>query len=315
VSAYAIAAAHGFTGTEAEWVAEQRQYVAAAEAAKTEAETAKAAAEAGAALAEAFAAAGFVQETVTGAAVSFADGADGVPVIGLSVEIEPVQTGSGDPSPDNVRPFATWSGLTIRRGDGEGEPTAIPVSWASEAGSIFGGTLDVTTGVLTVRIWGHVFDGTEEWSLQSGSGSGADFFRYKLPGGRRTTSSRPRGCSHFANATVTSPNTTIGFYAYSADNNAVFQIRPGVTGIATAADFQAWIANQYTAGTPLQCWAECTPASEYQLTPQEIRTLLGANAVSTDVGTLTLTYRADTKKYIDAQIAVVQAMVLENIGN
>lgn len=44
---------------------------------------------------------------------SFSDGADDVPVSELIVDIEPVQAGSGEPSPTNVRPISGWSECNI----------------------------------------------------------------------------------------------------------------------------------------------------------------------------------------------------------
>jgi hypothetical protein len=54
-------------------------------------------------------------DTASGAIASFPDGADGVPVKSLSVVIEPVQAGSGDPSPDNVRPITGHTSATVTR--------------------------------------------------------------------------------------------------------------------------------------------------------------------------------------------------------
>lgn len=56
----------------------------------------------------------YPQETITDATIaSFDDGADGIPVQKLVANIEPVQAGSGDPSPDNVRPISGWTGAEI----------------------------------------------------------------------------------------------------------------------------------------------------------------------------------------------------------
>lgn len=49
-----------------------------------------------------------------GAVVSFADGAD-LPLKSLNVDIEPVQSGTGDPSPDNVRPISGWNAVKVTR--------------------------------------------------------------------------------------------------------------------------------------------------------------------------------------------------------
>ena len=58
----------------------------------------------------------YPQETITDAAIaSFDDGADGLSVQKLVVNIEPVQAGSGDPSPDNVRPISGWTGANVTR--------------------------------------------------------------------------------------------------------------------------------------------------------------------------------------------------------
>lgn len=48
------------------------------------------------------------------AIASFSDGSDGLP-INVTVGIEPVQEGSGDPSPENVRPISGWDAVKISR--------------------------------------------------------------------------------------------------------------------------------------------------------------------------------------------------------
>lgn len=57
----------------------------------------------------------FPQDFASGSVASFPDGADGVPVVELTVDITPVQSGSGDPSPSNVRPISGWSEAEITR--------------------------------------------------------------------------------------------------------------------------------------------------------------------------------------------------------
>ena len=54
----------------------------------------------------------FPTDTASGAVASFADGAN-VPVKSLIVNIDPVQSGSGDPSPTNVRPISGWSEVNV----------------------------------------------------------------------------------------------------------------------------------------------------------------------------------------------------------
>ena len=56
-----------------------------------------------------------IYDTASGDIASFPDGADGLPVKDLTVAIEPVQSGSGDPSPTNVRPISGWTGANVTR--------------------------------------------------------------------------------------------------------------------------------------------------------------------------------------------------------
>ena len=53
--------------------------------------------------------------TASGTIASFEDGADGMPIKKLVVNIEPVQEGSGDPSPTNIRPISGLMGCNVMR--------------------------------------------------------------------------------------------------------------------------------------------------------------------------------------------------------
>ena len=55
----------------------------------------------------------FVANTVSGTAISFDDGADDVPVGSFIIDIEATQSGSGDPSPDNVRTIVGRTSTTV----------------------------------------------------------------------------------------------------------------------------------------------------------------------------------------------------------
>jgi len=56
-----------------------------------------------------------IYDTASGAIAHFDDGADGMPLKGLTVDIEPVQSGTGNPSPTNVRPISGWTGCNVMR--------------------------------------------------------------------------------------------------------------------------------------------------------------------------------------------------------
>ena len=54
-------------------------------------------------------------ERVTGAIASFNSDYNKIPVKSLICDIEPIQEGTGDPSPENVRPIIGWTGLSVTR--------------------------------------------------------------------------------------------------------------------------------------------------------------------------------------------------------
>ena len=56
-----------------------------------------------------------VLETAEGAVASFDNGADDLPLKSLVVDIVPKQSGSGDPSPSNVRPITGWDEVEVVR--------------------------------------------------------------------------------------------------------------------------------------------------------------------------------------------------------
>ena len=55
-----------------------------------------------------------IVDTASGAIASFPDGA-AMPVESLTVELEPIQEGTGDPSPDNIRPITGRDSVTVVR--------------------------------------------------------------------------------------------------------------------------------------------------------------------------------------------------------
>ena len=55
-----------------------------------------------------------ITDTASGAIASFPDGA-AMPMESLTVELEPIQEGTGDPSPDNIRPISGRESVTVVR--------------------------------------------------------------------------------------------------------------------------------------------------------------------------------------------------------
>ena len=340
----------------------------------------------------------YIVETETGSIASFSDGADDVPVKDLTVAIEPVQSGSGDPSPSNVRPISGWTGANVTAcgvnifnpdsstyetfdltGQGayryghaypSGTYTIIytgtkdyffyrvptkdlsdrgvtvniapnstttvtvdnshmlwvftqsadnpasdlmvalgtetvfktfqgetyEVDWTTEAGTVYGGTLDVTTGVLTVdRAYLTNAQLVASSWLTAGRGAYAASASYELPNNSSSSFVNPKLL-----ATALPTKSQDGLYSTP---NALgiaqwwgnrFAIRLADSNISTETAFKEKLAEN---GTHV-VYPLATPQT-YQLTPQEVSTILGRNNIFADCGNVTVQYRADTKLYID----------------
>lgn len=383
----------------------------------------------------------YVVEESTGPIAHFEDGADNIPMKDVLVHIEPVQAGSGDPSPDNVRSItgltaakvtrcgknmaepvfesATKDGITaVRQSDGsyvfngtatketnfflgstDGNAVTMPiprntplaisgcpdgaggstwrlVAWhykgntylnrstqelgrgvtlndaeadsirfsmqiksgatcenlvfkpmlrlasdtdatyepysgqtysitfPSSAGTVYGGTLDVTSGVLTVTHKLYTFDGSENWT-EGNHGNRYEFNLTGLPDYIKTWASGGRGLSNlgiYDNSSYSTPDknyitsrTSVGASTTGVKSH-VLCVQPSVA--TTVGELKAFLAN-----TPEQWYAPLQTPQTYQLTPQEITSLLGENNLWADTGDSDVEYRADTKMYVDAKVA------------
>ena len=85
-----------------------------------------------------------IYPTASGSIATFPDGADGMPIKSLAISLEPVQSGSGDPSPQNVRPITGHSSVAVTRTGKNLLPTF------TEAPSVSGLTISVDDGKITI---------------------------------------------------------------------------------------------------------------------------------------------------------------------
>lgn len=111
-------------------------------------------------------------QTATGELVTI-DSDGSLAVKSLEVSLSPIQEGSGTPSPTNIRPISgrtevvTIVSPTTSASDGQTYTTAL-------GRTVYGGTLDVTTGELVINKVLVVFDGTEDWVNNTGNSINLD---------------------------------------------------------------------------------------------------------------------------------------------
>lgn len=356
-----------------------------------------------------------VSSAEPGDVVSFDDGADNVPVKELVVGVEPVQSGSGDPSPTNIRPISGWTGVEVyqkgfnvwdeewefggidssgnntvatsrirssnyipvipdtdyygafvgvytggtwytvhfytetkeyvgstssnkntifhvpsnahfmrfntsdgwgrnvaytggicinisgsRNGEYEpykGKPT-IPIDWSSTAGTVYGGSLDLTSGVLTVEYVKQTitsFSGI--WNTANPNGKPVYATISDTTHAIADINSKMMASNMFTytkNGRRDAP-----LYAYGGNDGGrttqTFILPSTVTSLAEA---NAWLASL---PEPLECTFRLATPLVFQLTPTQIRSLFGVNTFWSDAngGIQNLRYVSDLKLYLE----------------
>lgn len=169
------------------------------------------------------------------------------------------------------------------------------ITFPSEAGTVYGGTLDVTRSLLTVDRLYKSLDGTEGWALFSGAVADRSYF-YLVIGDSGSVVNDSGICSHFMPVNITSNTTVVGQkIVNSAANNARLLIRPKDAANATVDTFKTWLAGEAQAGTPVQICYKISNPIVYQLTPTQINALDNLTILTTDVNNITATYKAKNK--------------------
>lgn len=167
-----------------------------------------------------------------------------------------------------------------------GHVVVYSITFPSEAGAVYGGTLDVTTGVLTVDR--AIVDlGTLTWTRNTSDYSYAYFYS----NGLLQYSQIPLVCSHYPFASGgkagLTTDKTIAYYSTASTRMAIRD-----DSYTDAVAFK-------TAMSGVQCVYPLLNPQTYQLTPQEVLTVLGTNHISTDAESVDVEYRADIKLYIE----------------
>lgn len=216
----------------------------------------------------------------------------GVKAKNLIVDINPVQSGTGDPSPDNIRPITGWTGAKVNVNS-----NVIDIAFPSEAGTVYGGTLNASTGDLTVTDFVYTFDGTENIKKSSAALNGYYIQLYRA--------SRPHNWPEMADYNYINQSTkelssmfTITYdvdeylegygFAYF-DSGINFSCDPEIFGNTVTA-VKTKLADLYSAGTPVSFYLRILNQIVYHLSPQQISLIKGANNVFTDCGDTMITY-------------------------
>lgn len=227
------------------------------------------------------------RKTASGKSVTISDGMAGWPLHGLTAEIGFTQSGSGDPSPSNVRPIGGRDGSEVTQNGS----TAVSVEFPETPGTVYGGTMDFKTGVLTVTHRYRTLDGSETWTTWSGSAHSVRVNASDMMGqetGDPSDSWMTADGAACDSLPVVAANAgapclrfykpTQRIYVYWAES-----IDPSITSAAT---WRAWLGDH-----PITVVYPLAEPVTYQLAPQEMPLLAaGTNSFAADTGGVTVTY-------------------------
>ena len=231
----------------------------------------------------------FEEASASGRIVSFTTKTGGLPLETCIAQIEPVQAGSGTPSPDNVRPITGWTGveIVVSPTTDEADGQIYSIAFPAEAGIVFGGRLDAIMGVLTMDRASEIIDGTQELGtngILSYGGVQVVFTPTIEKKFANTTQTQNEGLlSDKFSASIAGPLSP--FYLTGRSTNGRVYINMP-SGITTPREARTWFADN-----PTQISFLIATPLTYQLTPQEIRTLTGPNNIWANTGDIEVTYK------------------------
>ena len=180
------------------------------------------------------------------------------------IAFEPKQSGSGTPSPSNVRPITGHSSVEVTVSD----KNAIVVEYiiVNLGGTYYGGRLDVVSGVLTVE---DVCITENDFDMSSGtSGGGLHYFNIKSALNGRITD-KVNVISNMLTYVSSGAwaSTTPCVSSYESSGAVDIRVYDDSTSIENFKTKYSGLQIVYPIATPLTI----------QLTPQQINTLIGEN--------------------------------------
>ena len=230
------------------------------------------------------------------------DGMLGGYPLGVKVSWTPTQEGSGDPSPENIRPIKGRDSVRVERRE---DDLAYTLTLPS---TVYGGEVDAVTG-----------EGQREWRCITITGQEPchvyttlfyiDLNKLDSFGAEPAIDSTSGKSSHYPYQLYGAN----GYIGITLDGDAVVY-SPGGKYPNTNDGLREWmdyLAAQYAAGTPVQiCYKQANPVPFTAAGGASIKALPGTNTVLTDADSVTVTGRADpiqTVSKLSERIAALEA--------
>lgn len=221
--------------------------------------------------------------TESGQSVVFENGFP-APLKSCTVTFGPVQSGTGDPSPENVRTITGRTGLSVFVSPTSSGGTEYPVSW-TDYGTVYGGTVDLMSGLLTVTHKKATVDGTTSIQVLN-SGLFVVVTQSDMTVGNHYSDPCAM-CDKCIKVNLMGdvPNTELAVRIGADDSKLYFYYFNTAIGISSKSAISAWLAeNPITYTYPL-----ANPVA-YQLPASAVREIRGENHIWSDAGDISAIY-------------------------
>ena len=233
--------------------------------------------------------------TASGAVANFETEVGGVPLVDCKAYIV-AQQSAGTPTPSDPLPISGFTSCIVSVADENmSVQDTYSVSWQTEAGTVYGGNLDLTSGVLTVTHKAYKFENLE-WTYNAGQ---TRFYTtisddIILPISYTTVANIK--CEVYETVKFTDVTGT-------ATDNIIAGVYQTYNYI-TCRDTRYTDAPSFKTGlTGYKFICELATPVTYQLSATQVDALLGVNNIYNDVnGDTEVTYKDTIQHYIDSRV-------------
>ena len=200
------------------------------------------------------------------------------PTVNMTFKVSVAATAQTAWSPcSNICPISGWAGANVyHSGADTSDATTYSITFPSEAGTVYSGTVDLVSGLLTIN----------RTTVNTTWGSGINATNLGHVTRKRFNLADPSK-KYYTDAENDLKSNVIGRYdtLYSGDYVHMY--------LASTTHIWAYMPSDTAADTVMQFSYTLETPVTYQLTPQEVQSLLGENNVWSDADGVTVTYRSD----------------------
>ena len=213
----------------------------------------------------------------------------------------------------NICPISGFTGVnvTVSPTTTEGSGTVYPISWQDEAGIVYGGYIDLVSGVLTVTMASASL-GARTWSTGETPSLGAYFYCSVLNLGIKKQKPYDQAysniCSQYRVTGRTTSTFVDGSLCFDGNATTVLEAQIKDSRYTDATAFKTMLQE-----TNAHIVYELATPQTYNLTPQQINTLIGQNnAWNNTNGQTEVEYKAPFYNDLTTKNEV-QALINESI--